>query len=156
MTRESLVQYYDLRKEIEFVKERIAGLQKSIPDIEKRLKEIEAGETVKDKVRGGLGGIQTFNIEGIPTKEYYRKKTELTTKKMLLESRIDTLKILELNVLQQIEEIELFINGLTDPLIRQIVFLRVCDCLSWRDIAQRIGGDNTEDSVRMMFNRSIK
>lgn len=156
MTRELLNQYYDLKKEIKFVKERIAGLEKSIPEIEKRLSEIELGETVKDKVRGGLGGIQTFTIEGVPSKEYYRKKTELTTKKMLLDSRIETLKILELNVLQQIEEIEAFVNGLTDPLVRQIVLLRIVDCCSWRDIAQRIGGDNTEDGVRMIFNRSVK
>ena len=156
MTRESLTQYYDLRKEIKFVQERIEGLKKSIKEIEDRISEIEEGEIVKDKVRGGLGGIQTFSIEGIPTKEYYRKKTELTTKKMLLESRIDTLSILELNALQQIEEIEAYINSITDPLIRQIVLLRVVDCNSWRDIAQQIGGDNTEDSVRMIYNRSIK
>lgn len=156
MTREMLTQYYDLRKEIEFVKDRISGLEKSIPKIEERIAEIESGETVHDKVRGGFGGIQTFSIEGVPTKEYYRKKTELTTKKMLLESRVEMLRMLELNVLQQIEEIESFINSLADPLVRQIVVLRVVECCSWRDIAQKIGGDNSEDSVRMMFNRSIK
>lgn len=156
MTRESLTQYYDLRKEIKFVQERIAGLQKSIPDIEKRISEIEEGEVVKDKVRGGLGGMQTFRIEGVPTKEYHRKKMELTTKKMLLESRIDNLSVLELNGLQQAEEVEEFISSISDPLVRQIVVLRVVDGRSWRDIAQIVGGDNSEDSVRMMFNRSVK
>ena len=156
MTRESLTQYYDLRKEIKFVQERIEGLKKSIKEIEDRISEIEEGEIVKDKVRGGLGGVQTFSIEGIPTKEYHRKKMELTVKKMLLENRVETLKVLELNALQQIEEIEEFINSLTDPLIRQIVLLRVADGRTWRDIAQIIGGDNSEDSIRMMFNRSVK
>ena len=156
MTRESLTQYYDLRKEIKFVQERIEGLKKSIKEIEDRISEFEEGEIVKDKVRGGLGGVQTFSIEGIPTKEYHRKKMELTVKKMLLENRVETLKVLELNALQQMEEIEEFINSLTDPLIRQIVLLRVADGRTWRDIAQIIGGDNSEDSIRMMFNRSVK
>lgn len=156
MTRDKLIQYYDLRREIEFVQARIAGLKESIPKIEKRLEEIEAGEVVRDKVRGGLGGMQTFRIEGVPTKEYHRKKMELTTKKMLLESRIDNLSVLELNGLQQAEEVEEFISSISDPLVRQIVVLRVVDGRSWRDIAQIVGGDNSEDSVRMMFNRSVK
>lgn len=156
MTRDKLIQYYDLRREIEFVQARIAGLKESIPKIEKRLEEIEAGEVVRDKVRGGLGGMQTFQIEGVPTKEYHRKKMELTTKKMLLESRIDNLSVLELNGLQQAEEVEEFISSISDPLVRQIVVLRVVDGRSWRDIAQIVGGDNSEDSVRMMFNRSVK
>lgn len=156
MTRDKLIQYYDLRREIEFVQARIAGLKESIPKIEKRLEEIEAGEVVRDKVRGGLGGMQTFRIEGAPTKEYHRKKMELTTKKMLLESRIDNLSVLELNGLQQAEEVEEFISSISDPLVRQIVVLRVVDGRSWRDIAQIVGGDNSEDSVRMMFNRSVK
>lgn len=156
MTRDKLIQYYDLRREIEFVQARIAGLKESIPKIEKRLEEIEAGEVVRDKVRGGLGGMQNFRIEGVPTKEYHRKKMELTTKKMLLESRIDNLSVLELNGLQQAEEVEEFISSISDPLVRQIVVLRVVDGRSWRDIAQIVGGDNSEDSVRMMFNRSVK
>ena len=52
MTRESLTQYYDLRKEMKFVQERIEGLKKSIKEIEDRISEIEEGEIVKDKVRG--------------------------------------------------------------------------------------------------------
>ena len=48
------------------------------------------------------------------------------------------------------------ISSISDPLVRQIVVLRVVDGRSWRDIAQIVGGDNSEDSVRMMFNRSVK
>ena len=58
--------------------------------------------------------------------------------------------------LQQAEEVEEFISSISDPLVRQIVVLRVVDGRSWRDIAQIVGGDNSEDSVRMMFNRSVK
>lgn len=149
-------QYYDLNREIEELKPKITALEKEISKIEKRIEEIESGEIVKDKVTGGFGGTQTFTIEGIPTKEYYDKKMELYAKKMLLESRKTTLKALELEILRQIAEVEQFINDLPDAHIRRVVTLRVVENLSWKEVADKIGGGNTEDSVRMMFNRCVK
>ena len=40
------------------------------------------------------------------------------------------------------------INGFKD--------LRIVDNLSWNKVADRIGGGNTEDSVRMSFNRFME
>ena len=156
VTKQVLNQYYDLLKETDEVKKKIKSLEEAIPRIEKRIAEIEAGETVKDKVRGGAGGMQSFTIEGIPTKEYYDKKMELCTKKNLLESRKKTLKAMELEILRQIKEIEEFIRSLPDAHMRRIVTLRVIDKLSWNEVADAIGGGNTEDSVRMMYNRCFK
>lgn len=149
-------QYYDLKMEIEEVRQKICVLENKIPKIEKRIAEIEAGEMVIDKVKGGLGGIQNFTIEGVPTKEYYDKKMELESKKSLLESRKSTLKALELEILRQTTEIERFIAHLPDSHIRRVVTLRVVDGLSWCEVATKMGGGNTEDSVRMMFNRCFE
>lgn len=154
--KSTINQYFDLRQEIDEVKQKIEVLESKITKIEKRIEEIESGEIVKDKVTGGFGGTQTFTIEGIPTKEYYDKKMELYAKKMLLESRKTTLKALELEILRQIAEVEQFINDLPDAHIRRVVTLRVVENLSWQEVADKIGGGNTEDSVRMMFNRSVK
>jgi chromosome segregation ATPase len=156
MTKEILNQYYDLRKEIKEVRERIVGLETKIEKLEDRIRDIEAGETVKDKVRGGLGGLQSFTIEGIPTREYNEKKMELKIKRMILEERRKMLSVLELDSLNQIAQIEHFISEIKDSHIRRIVHLRIVDGRSWNEVADCIGGGNTEDSVRMAFNRCVK
>ncbi len=156
ISKSVLNQYTDLQQEIVETKDKILKLENQIDKLEIRIKEIEDGETIKDKVRGGLGGIQTFNIEGIPTKEYQKKKMELHTKKTLLESRKDILKSLELEILRQLSDVEEFIRTLSDSHIRRIVTLRIVKNMSWNEVANSIGGGNTEDSVRMMFNRCVK
>ena len=156
ISKHILNQYTDLQQEIVETKEKIENLEKQIEKLEKRITEIEAGEIVKDKVRGGLGGIQSFTIEGIPTKEYQKKKMELYIKKELIENRKNTLKTLELEILRQLSEIEEFIKSLSDSYLRQIVTLRVIKGLTWLEVAEKVGGGNTEDSVRMMYNRCFK
>ena len=44
---------------------------------------------------------------------------------------------------------ERFIYSIDDPLIRTILSLRYLENLSWNQIAMKIGGNNTADSVRM-------
>lgn len=156
ISKHILKQYTDLQQEIVETKDKIDKLENQIKKLEKRIAEIEEGEIVKDKVRGGLGGIQSFTIEGIPTKEYQKKKMELYIKKELIENRKNTLKTLELEILRQLSDIEEFINTLSDSYIRQIVTLRVIKGLTWLEVAEKVGGGNTEDSVRMMFNRCFK
>ena len=101
VTKHILDQYSDLRKEIEEVQEKIDKLNVEIPKIEKRIHEIENGEKVKDKVRGGDGGNQSFTIEGIPIKEYEQKKTALYSKKLLLIQRKTTLELLKLEIVYE-------------------------------------------------------
>ncbi len=49
-----------------------------------------------------------------------------------------------------------FISMIEDSQIRQIVFLRNISCMSWKDIAKEVGGNNTADSVRKMYDRFLK
>lgn len=63
-------------------------------------------------------------------------------------------------ILGKLSEIQLrrnevlrWISTLEDSTARQIVMFRCVDLLTWDEVAQRIGGGNTEDSVRMAFNR---
>ncbi|MDO5540609.1 MAG: hypothetical protein Q4F83_11165 [Eubacteriales bacterium] len=153
VSKNILIQYADLQEEIKEVRKKIAGLEDRIPKIQKRIDEIEAGEIVKDKVRGGEGGWQSFNIEGIPIMEYEKKKTDLLTQKLMLNQRKSTLEILEFDLLQKTNEVEEFIASVEDSRMRRIINLRCIENLSWCDIARRIGGGNTEDSIRMAFNR---
>lgn len=156
MKKEILMQYADTAKEVKEIRKKIDGLQKRIPRLEERLREIENGETVIDKVRGGSGGMQSFVIEGIPTKEYSDKKTELSIKRMLLKERKDMLEILELELLRQTNDVERYIRSVKDSQIRRIISLRVIESLSWNEVADEMGGGNTEDSVKKAFYRYVE
>ena len=148
-----LSQYADLVKEQKDLAERIASTQRNIENIERRLQKIEAGEVVKDKVYGGEGGIQGFMIEGVPTAEYETLKTSLLRKKLLLEKQIDIQREQEEVVLLALTEVEEFIARIEDSHIRRIVRFRVVDGLTWKQVAHRMGGGNTEDGVKKAYQR---
>lgn len=48
-----------------------------------------------------------------------------------------------------------WIENIDDPMIRDIIFLRYVMDQTWLQVAINIGGDNTEDNVRMMASRFI-
>lgn len=141
VSKEILIQYSDLQQECKEVREKIEKLERQIA-------KIEADGAVVDKVRGGLGGLQSFKIEGFPYPEYSRKKT-------LLYARKAALSELEMELLETLNEVEEFIASISDSHIRRIVNLRVIDGLSWNEVARKIGG-NTEDSVKKAFYRFME
>lgn len=141
VSKEILIQYSDLQQECKEVREKIEKLERQIA-------KIEADGTVVDKVRGGLGGLQSFKIEGFPYPEYSRKKT-------LLYARKATISELEMELLETLNEVEEFIASISDSHIRRIINLRVIDGLSWSEVARKIGG-NTEDSVKKAFYRFME
>lgn len=141
ISKEILIQYSDLQQECKEVREKIEKLERQIA-------KIEADGAVVDKVRGGLGGLQSFKIEGFPYPEYSRKKT-------LLYARKATLSELEMELLETLNEVEEFIASISDSHIRRIVNLRVIDGLSWNEVARKVGG-NTEDSVKKAFYRFME
>ena len=142
VTKEILTQYADLQKECKEVRGKIEKL-------ERQIEKIERDGNVIDKVRGGDGGLQSFKIEGFPYPEYSRKKT-------LLYARKATLSELEMELLETLNEVEAFISSVKDSHMRRIISLRVVDGLSWNEVADHIGGGNTEDSIRMSFNRFME
>lgn len=142
MEKDILIQYCDLQQEIKEIREKI-------DKTERELLKIEEQGAVIDKVTGGEGGIQHYRIEGFPYPEYGRKK-------VLLNSRKTTLEALELELLETLNKVEEFISGIEDSRMRRIVNLRIVESLSWRDIAKRMGGGNTDDGVRKAFERFIE
>lgn len=141
VSKEILVQYADLRKEVDELKDKIGKLEKQID-------KIESEGAVIDKVMGGEGGLQPFKIEGFPYPEYSRKKT-------LLYARKATLSELEMELLEMVNAVETFIAAIPDSHMRRIVNLRVVEGKSWNKVADFMGGGNTEDSVRKAFDRFI-
>jgi hypothetical protein len=141
MDKKILVQYADLQQEVIEIREKVEKLEQQID-------KIESEGAVIDKVMGGEGGLQPFKVEGFPYPEYSRKKT-------LLYARKATLSELELELLETLNEVESFISSINDSHIRRIVSLRVVDGLSWNKVALKMGGGNTEDSVRKAFDRFV-
>lgn len=156
ISKDILVQYPDLVKEVQETKDKITKLEHQIANIEKQLVAINEGGHVKDKVKGGLGGIQNFNIEGFPEREYQQKRKQLQVKRIILNGRKLALDEQETKLLQMVSDIEEFLNGIEDSFIRRIINLRVIEQLSWNKVADKMGGYNTEDSVRMVFERFLK
>lgn len=142
ISKEILTQYSDLQEEVKEVRNRIESTEKQIAKIE------EEGNVI-DTVCGGTGGIQHFKIEGFPYPEYSRKKSLLYVRKA-------TLVNLELELTETLNQVEEFIAGVEDSRIRRIITLRVIENLSWNKVADRIGGGNTEDSVKKSFYRFME
>ena len=156
VTKEILVQYSDLVEEVKEVRKKIDFLESRIPKIQERINEIESGELVKDKVRGGIGGLQSFTIEGTPVKEYEERKTELMSKKLILNKRKTNLEELEFELLKKTNEVEEFIASLDDSRMRRIINLRFIENMTWNEVADNIGGGNTEGSIKMAFQRFME
>ena len=142
VSKEILIQYSDLQEEVKEVREKIAQTERQIEKIE------EEGNVV-DTVSGGDGGIQHFKIEGFPYPEYSRKKSLLYARKSILSN-------LEFELLETLNQVEEFITSIEDSRMRRIVTLRFVDNLSWGKVADRIGGGNTEDSVKKSFFRFME
>lgn len=142
ISKEILIQYSDLQEEVKEVRERIERTERQIAKIE------EDGNVI-DTVSGGGGGIKHFKIEGFPYPEYSRKKT-------LLYARKATLASLELELMEMLNQVDEFITSVDDSRMRRIITLRFIENLSWNKVADRIGGNNTEDSVKKAFYRFME
>ena len=46
-----------------------------------------------------------------------------------------------------------YIYGIPDSLTRQIIYYRCVSLMSWRRVAYEVGGNNTADSVRKVYDR---
>ena len=141
VTKKMLEGYIHYQKEIEEIKRKKAKLEKKIAKIEQE-------GAVIDTVTGGLGGIQHFKIEGVRS----NKHSEL---RIALKGYEEKLIKREIKAMQIVNDIELFISEIDDALMRRIIDLRFIERLSWQEVADRIGG-NTEDSVRMQFERFMQ
>lgn len=142
ISKEILIQYSDLQQEITELHDRKKSL-------EKQFKSFLDGGTVTDMVTGGSGGIQHFKIEGFPVVAYEKARNALQRNIQRIEDKYT--ELLELQ-----NDVEEYIESIADSRMRRIIRMRFLDKLTWNQVADNIGGGNTEDSVRMAFNRFIE
>lgn len=135
MDKEQLSQLRYLKREIEMLKRQIEDLDYSM---------------TTDSVKGSSPYFpyeeRNFIIKGIGYKEYDNKLSRLQRK---LNRRVEEL-------IDLVEEMNEYIENIDDSLIRQIITLRCVNGLEWGQVAASIGGNNTADSVRMLYNRYLK
>lgn len=98
ISKEILIQYSDMQEEIK-------SMRKDIQKTEDEFARLLDIGTVRDKVRGGMGGEQGFYIEGLPLPLFEKKKK-------LLRAKIDRLTEKENELLELTESIEIFIDNI--------------------------------------------
>lgn len=117
-------------------------LKKEIRNDEQRLRDLKDAAT---KI--------TQSISGMPGSGKKSDKTAIVAEIADLESIIRSKNAM---CIAHYNQIMRFVAEIDDSLIRQIVMYRHIDMLKWRDIAQRIGGGNTEDGIRMAYKRYLQ
>ena len=129
-----LKQYTSLRSEREEVEKRIEKLDKALQKI------IEEG-TVKDSVKGGVGGIQHFVIEGFPTSDYN------TTRKALIKQKKRLTK-LDKDIVEKLDIIHSLVNSIDNSEIRRIITYRYIYGYTWDKTAKTMGPMHNDEEIR--------
>ena len=118
-------------------------------------REIENDQKRLDELEGKVGSTSTPSLSGMP-----HAKGEVSSKveKLALEI-VDLQAIIAAKQIQCIHErnkLERYIADIPDSLTRFIFTLRFISGLSWYQVAEHIGGGNTEDGVRQRCYRYLK
>lgn len=140
--KEVLNQYTAVKKEREYIADKVMALERQIERME------QSGYSVKDSVRGGEGNMHHYVIEGFPYSDYSRRKTLLRIRRQQLIDRDE--KLAELAI-----QVEHFLNELDDSRLRQMIEYRYIENMSWVQVADRMGGNNTADGCRKMVDRAL-
>ena len=105
-TRSILRQYSDLQMEI-------ADIRADISRIEDAIERLIQEGTVRDHVRGGMGGIEGFAIEGFPIRAYEKRRRALENKKNRLRDK-------ESDLIELSEQIERYVDAIPNSRDRMV------------------------------------
>ncbi len=143
MDKNILEQYVDIREE-----ER--DLVRRIQSLDAKILNMEMNSIVSDTVTRGRHNkkpLGIVRIEGYPSREYQRKKSQLKRLK-------DQLIQKDAELINKMMEAEKYIEDVTDSRIRQIMRYRYLDDLTWSQISKRMHPE-TEDSARKALERYL-
>ena len=126
MTKEELSQIYYLNREIKMWQE--------------ELNRLECQSLLKGQQLSGMpgGGGSSDKVGDLAV-----KKTDI---QLIIEGKLKEIQL-------QRERIIEYINSIEDSLMRQIIFYRNVSCMSWKQVAAELGGSNTENGVKKMYQR---
>ena len=127
LTRDELKQIYYINKEIQM-------WQRELEKI--RSQGLVKSPTISDMPKGG----QKFDISDYVSAiaDY-----EAVIRGLLAKVQIQRKKIIE------------YTEGVDDSLMKQIIFYRCVSCMTWQEVADAVGGNNTENSVKKAYSRFL-
>ena len=129
MTNRELSQLYYLKQEIEMKRRKIHELETIAEDTASKIIGTPHPLGINDKIGTTAAEIAYIKaILSLNVQEYYYQYNRL---------------------LRYIETID-------DSLVRQIMTYRYIDLMTWNDVADTIGGGNTEDSVKKKVYRFLE
>ena len=128
MTIKELSQLYHLRREVEMDRQRLAALEEQALPGAQRLSGLPGSSRGQDKL-----GEMAAEIADL------RAVIEQKLKRCLAEQ----------------QRLEAYIAGIEDSFVRQIFTCRFVEGLSWRQVADKVGGRNTADGLRMLSKRFL-
>lgn len=117
-------------------------------------REIEMDQQRLEELRAKASAPGSPNYDGMPKSPSYENRLE-----RYIAEIVDLEAIISAKITQCIHErnrLERYIADIPDSLTRQIFTLRFINGLSWLQVAYSIGGNNTEQGVKMMCYRYIK
>lgn len=136
MNKDILMDYIDA---CELVKETEADIQK-----------LRKTEVVRDKVSGSNPDFpfqaQNFNISG--QVEHYMESSELEKEKQLLQDRMVKARYKKIMVEKWMAN--------APARIQRLVRLKYFERLSWEQVAERLGGNSSGESIKKEFQRFMK
>ncbi len=148
VSKEILIQYSDLQEEIKYLRKKIDSLQNEQASMEKCKKHSTVQSSTKD-FPYTHHNVHTEGYIGLTNKSVRCLSSAIDTEIRKLESRYE--KLLEVT-----NDAMDFIESIEDSRMRMIVTYRFIEGYSWNKVADCIGGDNTEDSVRKAFTRFME
>lgn len=118
-------------------------------------REIAADQKRLDELNGMIGAPSTPPLSDMPRAPHgVESKVE-----RLAAEIVDLQAIIAARQIQCIHErarLERWISDIPDSLTRQIFTLRFAECMSWAQVAARVGGGNTVDGTRQRVYRYLK
>lgn len=131
MTRTELERIYYLKRELVMWQERLADLQADIA---------LGTKTLDGMPRSATNGI---------TKPTEDKAIRLQEVAKIIEGKIGEIQY-------AISEVDEYIMGIDDPLVRLILHCRCCRLMKWEEVADQLGTEYTAEAARQIYHRFIK
>lgn len=142
VSKEILIQYSDLQQEIKYLSKRIDKLKNDRIKYEAKKKH--------DMVRASSHDFPyiecSVHIEGLSNTNELILNSTINQEIRKLEMRYE-------NLLQTTNDVLDFIESVDDSHMRLIITYRIIENYSWGQVADAMGGGNTEDSVKKTFYR---
>lgn len=140
--KEILIQYSDLQQEIKYLSKRIDKLKNERIKYEAKKKH--------DMVRASTHEFpyveHSVHIDGMTNINETMLNSTISKEIRKLELRYE-------NLLQTTNDVLDFIESVEDSHMRLIITYRIIENYSWGQVADAMGGGNTEDSVKKAFYR---